>query len=55
MKIFALNLLRIFQSLCMFDILCYPGDGPCLGFRKLGQPSYEWMSYTEVYLILQHF
>uniref|UniRef100_A0A8C5HBH6 Arachidonate--CoA ligase n=1 Tax=Gouania willdenowi TaxID=441366 RepID=A0A8C5HBH6_GOUWI len=23
------------------------GDGPCLGFRKPGQP-YEWISYTEV-------
>uniref|UniRef100_H3CZQ7 Long-chain-fatty-acid--CoA ligase n=1 Tax=Tetraodon nigroviridis TaxID=99883 RepID=H3CZQ7_TETNG len=24
------------------------GDGPCLGFRKPGQPGYEWMSYNEV-------
>ncbi|XP_023285290.1 long-chain-fatty-acid--CoA ligase 1-like [Seriola lalandi dorsalis] len=23
------------------------GNGPCLGFRKPGQP-YQWISYTEV-------
>uniref|UniRef100_A0AAQ4NYJ6 Arachidonate--CoA ligase n=1 Tax=Gasterosteus aculeatus aculeatus TaxID=481459 RepID=A0AAQ4NYJ6_GASAC len=29
-------------------VLCPPGDGPCLGFRKPGQP-YQWISYAEVF------
>uniref|UniRef100_A0A7N5ZXM3 Long-chain-fatty-acid--CoA ligase n=1 Tax=Anabas testudineus TaxID=64144 RepID=A0A7N5ZXM3_ANATE len=28
------------------------GNGPCLGFRKPGQP-YQWISYTEVWYILE--
>ncbi len=30
---------------------CPPGNGPCLGFRKPGEP-YQWISYTEVWHVL---
>uniref|UniRef100_A0A8C6UX23 Long-chain-fatty-acid--CoA ligase n=1 Tax=Neogobius melanostomus TaxID=47308 RepID=A0A8C6UX23_9GOBI len=34
------------ESISSYD-LCFSGGGPCLGYRKPGQP-YEWISYTEV-------
>lgn len=32
-------------------LLSPPGHGPCLGFRKPGQP-YEWISYVEVWQMI---
>lgn len=41
----SLNINRIHTA-----VLCPLGNGPCLGFRKPGQP-YQWISYTEVFYI----